>query len=343
MKRHGQLWHRIIAIENLHMAHTTAKQGKSHYYGVRQVEKDIDGCIAEIHNQLVNKSFRTAEYAVEDRIEGGKLRRIYKLPYYPDRIVHHALMAITGPIIRSTLIRDTFQSLPHRGTSDARARVQAAIDKNKPAYALKMDIRKYYPSIDNDRLKNLLRTKIKCNDTLWLFDDIVDSMPGLPIGSLTSQYLGNFYLYQFDWWVKQKVQAKMYFRYCDDLIVLGNNKKRLGLIQKLIAQELDDIGLEIKPTWQICDLEKQGVDFVGYVFKLGGTRLRKSIACRFRSRVKSIGKQSSDVELIAKALVAYKGWVKHCDAKQLWRKHVTPAVIRRCDKVFKGNPLKGAV
>jgi RNA-directed DNA polymerase len=343
MKRHGELWSQIINMENLHMAHTMAKRGKSHYYGVQQVEKNVDECIANIHNSLSTKSFTTSEYAIEDRIEGGKMRRIYKLPYYPDRIVHHALMSITGPIIRKSLIRDTFQSLPNRGTSDARSRVRSAIDSHQPRFALKMDIRKYYPSIDNEKLKDLIRSKFKCTDTLWLFDDIIDSMPGLPIGSLTSQYLGNFYLYQFDWWVKQKVKAKMYFRYCDDMIVLGNNKKLLSMTCQIIQQELGELGLEIKPNWQIVDMVKQGVDFVGYVFRLDDTRLRKSIASRFKVRASELSKKSSDLETTAKAVIAYKGWLKHCNGKKLWRKHITPAIVKKCKNLFKGHPLEGVL
>jgi RNA-directed DNA polymerase len=142
-------------------------------------------------------------------MEGGKMRRIYKLPYYPDRIVQHALMSAVGPIFRRSLIRDTFQSLPERGTSDARRRVQKMMKSDPQAYALKMDIRKYYPNVNNDKLKEVIRRKIKCKDTLWLMDNIIDSMSGLPIGNLTSQYFGNIFLYEFDWWVKQELKVKV--------------------------------------------------------------------------------------------------------------------------------------
>jgi retron-type reverse transcriptase len=342
MKRHGNLWEKIISIENLTAAHEQAKKGKSHYTAVKKTEKDVEGNIAKVREMLLNKTFTTGTYKIEDRMEGGKLRRIYKLPYYPDRIVQHALIAVIGPIFRKSLIRDTFQSLPSRGTSDARRRVQKAMTgEDTPKYALKMDIKQYYPSIDNKKLKSIIETKIKCPDTLWLIDNVLASMPGLPIGNLTSQYFGNVYLYQFDWWVKQTLKAKHYYRYCDDIIILGNTKQELRQWYKQIAIALGDLGLTIKPDWQIYALDKQGVDFVGYVFSPNQTRIRKSIAHRFRAHAASVEK----TELIKalRGFVAYKGWLMRANTKQLWRKHVTKKIIKAVNTVFLTNPIKGAI
>jgi retron-type reverse transcriptase len=342
MKRHGNLWEKIISIENLTAAHEQAKKGKSHYTAVKKTEKDVEGNIAKVREMLLNKTFTTGTYKIEDRMEGGKLRRIYKLPYYPDRIVQHALIAVIGPIFRKSLIRDTFQSLPSRGTSDARRRVQKAMTgEDTPKYALKMDIKQYYPSIDNKKLKSIIETKIKCPDTLWLIDNVLASMPGLPIGNLTSQYFGNVYLYQFDWWVKQTLKAKHYYRYCDDIIILGNTKQELRQWYKQIEIALGDLGLTIKPDWQIYALDKQGVDFVGYVFSPNQTRIRKSIAHRFRAHAASVEK----TELIKalRGFVAYKGWLMRANTKQLWRKHVTKKIIKAVNTVFLTNPIKGAI
>ncbi len=342
MKRHGNLWEKIISIENLTAAHEQAKKGKSHYTAVKKTEKDVEGNIAKVREMLLNKTFTTGTYKIEDRMEGGKLRRIYKLPYYPDRIVQHALIAVIGPIFRKSLIRDTFQSLPSRGTSDARRRVQKAMTgEDTPKYALKMDIKQYYPSIDNKKLKSIIETKIKCPDTLWLIDNVLASMPGLPIGNLTSQYFGNVYLYQFDWWVKQTLKAKHYYRYCDDIIILGNTKQELRQWYKQIEIALGDLGLTIKPDWQIYALDKQGVDFVGYVFSPNQTRIRKSIAHRFRAHAASVKK----TELIKalRGFVAYKGWLMRANTKQLWRKHVTKKIIKAVNTVFLTNPIKGAI
>jgi len=343
MKRQNDLWQQIVSEENLRNAYEMSVKGKSHYSAVKKVKKDLEAHLACLQSMLVNGEFKTGEYKIEERMESGKMRTIYKLPYYPDRIVHHALMLVVGPILKKSLIRDTFQSLPGRGTSDARRRVQKMVKLHAPRYALQMDIKKYYPSVNNDTLKIMIRRKIKCAKTLELIDNIVDSMKGLPIGSLTSQYFGNFYLSSFDWFVKQDLRAKNYYRYCDDLVIFHDRKKVLREWFKRIKDELEILHLTIKPTWQILDMEKQGVDFVGYVFKQDQTRLRPAIAQRFKRLAKTITRKGTPNKANAFSLIAYKGWMMRCNAKQLWRKSLRYGALNRCGLYFKKNPLKGAL
>jgi hypothetical protein len=343
MKRYGNLWNEITDIETLRYAHNQAKRGKGHYSAVKRVEQDVEGHLLQLREMLLNKTFTTGEYQEEDRIEGGKMRRIYKLPYYPDRIVQHALMAVCGPIFRRSLIRDTFQSLPERGTADARKRVQKMMKSNPQRYALKMDIRKYYPNINNSLMKQAVRKKIKCKDTLWLIDNILDSCQGLPIGNLTSQYFGNVFLTEFDWWVKQELKARYYFRYCDDLVLFSNNKQELRYWRSEIEQRLNSIKLEIKPDWQIYDTQKQGVDFVGYVFSPTSTRLRKTIASRFKVVAKAARNGKLVILNALQILIAYKGWVMRANGKQLWRNNISYRFIRKCDNLWKTNPLRGGI
>lgn len=322
MKRYGNLWNDIISMDTLRYAHQQAKRGKGHYRSVKTVEKDVDGHLLQIKEMLENKTFTTSRYEIEDRMEGGKMRRIYKLPYFPDRIIQHALMSVVGPIFRRSLIRDTFQSLPNRGTSDARRRVQKMMKSDPQPYALKMDIRKYYPSIINEHMKSFVRKKIKCSSTLWLLDNIIDSMKGLPIGNLSSQYLGNVYLCWVDWWIKQNLGVRYYYRYCDDMILFADNKSCLRDWKKQIEISLSNIGLEIKDDWQIVDTRSQGIDFVGYVFGTDTTRIRRLIASRFKLHAK---KSRSGLLSFQKALdgfIAYKGWLMRGNNKMLWRKHI---------------------
>lgn len=338
MIRHGNLFEKITDIETLKYAYQMSRRGKGHYTAVKRFERDVETNLKQIQQSLINKTFKTGGYKIEDRIEGGKMRRIYKLPYAPDRIVQHALMAVVGPIIRRSLIRDTFQSLPERGTADARRRVQRFVKASQPKYALKLDIKKYYPSVNNNRLKQMVRRKIKCSDTLWLIDDILDSMEGLPIGNLTSQYFGNFYLYQFDWWVKQQLSVSGYYRYCDDLILFADRKSQLRAWFYQIENYLNGMGLDVKPNWQIVSMQKQGVDFVGFVFMLDKTKLRPSIAANFKASLKKKAK----IELFA-SLIAYKGWMMRANAKMLWRKYVSNKVINQSKIFYKSTPLRGKI
>ena len=328
MKRHGNLWSQITSLDNIIAAHHAARRGKAHYSEVKMVDRDPEKYARKIQSMLLDRSFTTSAYQIEQRQERAKLRTIYKLPYFPDRIVQHALLQVIGPILVRSFIRDTFQSIQGRGTSDAMRRVRQLVREQRPRWALKIDVRKYYPSVDNARLKQAVRRKIKCPDTLWLVDDIIDSMPGLPIGNYTSQHFGNLYLNQFDWWMVQQVRPVGYFRYCDDILVFGNDRAELMATRQRMVRRLQALGLEVKPTWQIYDVERQGADFCGYVFRPGSTRLRAGIAARLKRMCRSLRAVASHVsaDALRSRLMAYKGWAKPANAKQLWRAHTRPLI-----------------
>lgn len=335
MKRHTNLFERICDIENIKIAHKNARKGKSFYTEVKMVDSNIEHYCHEIQKSLVNQTFTTSPYEIEDRFDGRKMRTIYKLPYYPDRIVQHALLNITGKVLTNSMIRDTFQSITGRGTHDAMRRVKKLVrSDNCPKYALKIDVEKYYPSVKNDLMKQMIRRKIKCEKTLWLFDDIIDSMHGLPIGNYTSQILGNLYLNEFDWKVKQELKPAGYFRYCDDIVFFDDFKSKLLSYKVKAVRLLKNIGLNIKKSWNIYDVYRNGVDFVGFVFTPFNTRLRRNIATKLKSTCKKITNRSLNKKQDLSRIMAYKGWVKSCNAKKLWRIN-TSKIIKLFPKQLK--------
>jgi hypothetical protein len=337
MKRHGNLWDKITSIDNLKLAHKNAKRGKSFYSEVKMVDADPDRYMAEIQRLLVSKQFSTSAYKIEDRFDGRKMRTIYKLPYYPDRIVQHALLNVVGPILVNSFIRDTFQSIEGRGTYDAMKRVKAVVRAdNRPKYALKVDIHKYYPSIDNEIMKAQVRRKIKCPGALWLLENIVDSMQGLPIGNYTSQHLGNLYLNEFDWWVKQELRPQAYFRYCDDIVFMGENPKQLVQIKHQAEQKLAALKIHIKPSWNIYNVETQGIDFVGYVFRPNSTTVRKNIAKNFKKTCRKLTRIKVMPKTALNSIMAYKGWFRPASAKRLWRSHLSHKLTNIFPRQLKG-------
>ena len=332
LKRYGNLWDKVCDIDNLKAAHKDARRGKKHYYEVKWVNANEEKAIKDLQNLLISGDFTTSQYTIEDRFDGRKLRTLYKLPYYPDRIVQHALMRIVGPIFESCFIRDTFQSISNRGTHDARKRVEKAIKNKPPQYALKFDIKKYYPNVQSDLLKIIIREKIKCKPTLKLIDDIVNSCEGIPIGNYTSQYFGNLYLCKFDWWVKQELRPNHYFRYCDDLVILTDSAKEAHSIrEKMFARLSCTYKLEVKSDWQVFPVDTRGLDFVGFVFTTKKTRLRKKIAKGLKNKAKQI--RSKDLHMCPYKIVngagSYWGWCKHSDSKGLFFKYITPNIQRK--------------
>ena len=198
MKRIGNLYERIIAVENLQLADQKARRGKLRSYGVRRHDKNREANTLALHEALKNKTFKTSKYETFI-IKDPKEREIYRLPYFPDRIVHHAIMNILEPIWVSVFTTDTFSCIKNRGINGCMLKVDKALkDVENTRYCLKIDVKKFYPSIDHDVLKQIVRRKIKCPDTLALLDQIIDSAAGVPIGNYLSQYFANLFLAYFD-------------------------------------------------------------------------------------------------------------------------------------------------
>ena len=190
---------------------------------------------------------------------------------------------------------------------------EALKDKDNTTYCLKLDIVKFYPNVNHEILKQLLRKKIKDQDLLWLLDEIIESSEGLPIGNYLSQYFANFYLTYFDHWIKEDLKIKYYFRYADDIIILSKSKSHLHEVRALIKQYLNDnLKLQIKDNYQVFPVQARGIDFVGYVFYHTHVLLRKSIKKRF---AKAVSKNASQ-----QTIAAYNGWTKHCNSKNLIKK-----------------------
>ena len=107
MKRIGNLFEKVIAIDNLKLADEKARKGKLHSYGVQMHDKNREANILALHESLKNGTFRTSQYHVFTIYE-PKEREIYQLPYYPDRILHHAVMNIIEQIWVYVFTCDTY-------------------------------------------------------------------------------------------------------------------------------------------------------------------------------------------------------------------------------------------
>ena len=312
MKRHGNLFQKIISIENLRAAEKKARKGKAEQYGVTLFDKDPEAKLQEIHERLKNKTYRTSAYKTFDIYE-PKHRVIFALPYI-DRIVHHAIMIPLERIFVATFTADTYSCIKKRGIHGAAYAVRRALrDEKNTQYCLKLDITKFYPSVDHDILKQLVRKKIKDADLLWLLDEIIDSAPGLPIGNYLSQYLANFYLSYFDHWLKEEKQVRYYFRYADDIVILFSNKSYLHALLADMRNYLEqELKLQVKENYQVFPVYARGIDFVGYRFYHTHVLVRKSIKQRFARMITSNKNRAS--------IASYNGWFAHADCKNLVNK-----------------------
>jgi len=313
MKRINNIYQQICSIENLQLADSIARKGKLKQPGVINHDKNHEKNIHNLQISLINKTYKTSEYTTFTIFE-PKERVIFRLPYYPDRIVHHAVMAVLEPMFVSMFTADTFSCIKKRGIHAAANAVKLALkDISGTKYCLKLDIKKFYPNVDHEILKRLLRKKIKDQDLLWLLDGIIDSAEGLPIGNYLSQYFANFYLSYFDHWIKEEKRVKYYLRYADDMVILSNSKPALHqLLSDIRIYLTDNLKLSIKENYQVFPVDDRGIDFVGYVFRHTHTLLRKSIK---KSFARTVAKNKS-----SQSIASYKGWASHCNSKNLIKK-----------------------
>lgn len=214
---------------------------------------------------------------------------IFILPFYPDRIVHHAIMNVVEPIWDSLLDDRVYSCRKGKGQHAGSKYCMELTKRYK--YCLKCDISKFYPSINHAVLKEVIRRKIKDKRLLALLDEIIDSPGGetnCPIGNLLSQWMGNIYLGGVDEVVRHKLHCNPYVRYCDDFILYDDDKRRLAdwreEIEGFITERLflRFSKADIFPT-------ARGVDFLGYRhFPEGYILVRKTTAKRQRKSIQAI-------------------------------------------------------
>jgi len=304
MKRINNLFDQICSIENLHLADSKARKGKGNQHSVKSHDRNRDANIIRLHNDLLAGSFKTSRYTTFFIFE-PKRREIFRLPYFPDRIVHHAIMNALEPIWVPMFTRDTYSAIKGRGVHSMGSQIRKALkDVPQTQYCLKLDIQKFYPSVDHDIMKQVIRRKIKDGRLLKLLDEIIDSAEGLPIGNYLSQFLANLYLSEFDHWIKQELKVKYYFRYCDDIVILASDKPYLhAILAKIRAFLSTKLRLKIKSNYQVFPVDVRGIDVGGYRFFRLHTLLRKRIKQSF---ARAIVKGHPE-----KSLAAYSGWAKH--------------------------------
>jgi len=333
MKRIGNLYEKIYDLENLRLAHKNARKGKSFYKDVKMINDSEDYYLKQIQEMLINKTYKTSLYEVFKKWDRVKEREIYKLPYYPDRIVQWAILQIIEPYLLKTLVSNTLSSIKGRGIHQGLSKVKRAL-KNKAyaQYCLKFDIRQYYPSINHKILKQKYRRIFKDQDLLWLIDEIIDSVEmsndtGIPIGNYLSQWSANIYLSNFDHWLKEVKHCKYVFRYMDDVVILSNSKEELHALLKEIKGYLGELKLELKGNYQVFPVDVRGIDFLGYRIFRDYVLLRKSTCLNFKRKMRKFQKKRTLTYSDRCSTQSYLGWLKWCNSYRLKEKYMKELVI----------------
>ena len=190
--------------------------------------------------------------------------------------------------------------------------------KNKNFYILKIDISKYFYSIDHEVLKNLLVDKLDSYE-YDLICKIIDStnkeyinetinkikeknnidIPlyyhgrGISIGNMTSQFLSIFYLYKLDHYIVHDLKLKYYVKYMDDFIIMDSNLEKLKNARDIIMEKLEkEYKLKVNRKKTKIVSCREGFSFLGYVFKVIDKRIvikiKRSNLDKIKKRVKEV-------------------------------------------------------
>ncbi len=324
MKRYGNLFEDVCSFHNLCSAARKAFRGKLNKPRVADFHLNFEFELVALQRELLSKTYRPEPYR-SFTIHEPKQRRICAADFR-DRVVHHAVCNVLEPLFERSFIHDSYACRKDKGTHRAIARLQSFCrDSN---FFLKMDVEKFFDSVDHAILKRMIERKIKDADLLALLFLIIDHpMPdqipgkGLPIGNLTSQWWANHYLNQLDHFVKDELGVKRYIRYMDDMVVLSTGKEELHRLRARIGMFLSQrLNLRLKESGTFLAPVSQGVPFLGFRVFPNLIRLKRANLVRFRRKFRENEKAylsgEMDDERFARSAASLLGHVLHADT---WR------------------------
>lgn len=338
MKRHKDLWGKVISLENLAAAARAALRGKRSTLTGAGFFAEWETEVVRLERELREGSYAPGEYHYFE-IPDPKPRVIAAAPFR-DRVVHHALVQVLEPLFEPRFIEDSYACRKGRGNHAGMRR--ALHFSKKYRWALKCDIRRYFPSIRHDLMQRaiarvvadqkvlalvdqILGSHVESTEQLWqpggdLFD-MIEVRRGLPIGNLTSQFFANIFLDGFDHYVKQDLRVKGYVRYVDDFLLFADSRKQAREWGQRCREHLGEWGLEIHPDkYRMCRTGS-GVDFCGYVVRADGrVKIRSSGVRRFQRRLKRLKGDARAGKIEWSSVgVSVKAWVAHAEHAQSWR------------------------
>lgn len=308
-----------------------ASKGKRDRRDVQRILANKEFYVEQIHQMLVNEQFEPTLY-IEDTIFDGsqnKTRNIQKPKFYPDQIVHWCIYLAFRDHLYKSMYAFSCGSIPGRGVHYGKRYIQKWVvnDRKNTKYYLKMDVRKFYPSIQPWRLMQKLERKIKDRRFLGLLWKILSMCAGLPIGILLSQILANFFMNDMDFYIKQELGAVHYMRYADDMVVFGRSKKKLHQMRQKIESYLARNGLTMKGNWCVNRFDKEPLDFMGFRFYRDHTTIRRSIMLRISRKVRKVARKGDRATFRdACSVLSRMGWIKCTNSYGFFIKWVKPYI-----------------
>lgn len=323
---HDDIFGEIISLGNLFSAWREFKKGKTKRFDVQEFEFSLEDNLFLLHQELNSRIYEHSDYT-PFYITDPKLRYIYKA-CVKDRVVHQAIFRILYSIFDKNFIYDSFSCRVNKGTHRAVNRLKEFCDKlsknnSRNIFVLKCDIKKFFDSVDQEILTEAIKNKTSDQDFIWLIEKIIKSYKkeedrGIPLGNVTSQLFANVYLNELDQFIKHKLKIEYYIRYCDDFVILEENKSDLFLIAEKINEFLNNsLSLSLHSDKIVIRKYRQGIDFLGYVVlpyhKVLRTRTKRRVLKKIIKRKEQFEQKLVSGKSFNQSVQSYLGILNHCN------------------------------
>lgn len=324
-KKRGK--HRSVKIEdaastlNLSVAVRESRRHKERNKGVVIYDRNANENIQSLQKAMLDRSYHTSEgHECLRKCPCGKVRKLHKLPYYPDHVAHHALMQVLMPSLLKALYVDSSASVKGRGMIYAERRVERWIDEHRHCgriYYVKLDFVKFYENIDQKQIYACLCRMYGNEGVRYLLKEVITACPkGLGIGLYPIQTLTNHYMGILCRKVCSAYDVKVEI-YCDDIVILGEDKREVWNAVNFVKRYADECmhqPLHTNIGMQTID-DTHFLDFVGFRFYFGHTLLRKRMKEKFKRKMATLKDETRRYQVAT----SYKGWLMHCNGFNLWR------------------------
>lgn len=328
----------MTSFEHLEACARRAARGKRHRRDVSAFMFDLEGNVLDLQRRLQDQSWAPSGYR-EFLVREPKMRTISAAPF-ADRVVHHALVGVLEPAWEPTFIHDSYACRRGKGTHAAVRRYRSWLEGSR--FFLKMDIEKFFPTVDHHVLVGLLARRIKDGRVLELARRIVDgSNPqefvlqyypgddlftplerrrGLPIGNQTSQFFANVLLDPLDHFIKERLRIGRYLRYVDDLVILGDDRPGLHEARRAIEVFLQGLRLRLTPRKTHLAPVNQGVRLLGYRVFPDRVRLLPGNLTRTRRRLRRLQSRYAEGRIpLGRVADSVRAWIGHAAHADSWR------------------------
>lgn len=340
-KETKNIYDKAITMENLYkmwlIIKKTCKNKRELYY----FSLNLNSNLYSIYLKLKNKTYKPSKYrtfmifepkprlvmsqSIEDKIVNHFVTNYYLLPYLDKSLINEnvATRKNLGGKYAINLIRKYFNNI-------------IINNRDKEIYCLKIDISKYFYSINHDILIDKISKKIYDKDVINIIKLIINEtnssyinenikryngkfntdIPyykynvGLSIGAMSSQFMAIYFLNEIDHYIKEVLHCKYYVRYMDDFLILDTNKDRLKDVFKIITNKLNDIDLRVNKKSNIYR-SSIGFNFLGYKYVLNNNKLiiccKRKTVIRIKRRLRKLHKVNYLKYLRSKS--SYRGYL----------------------------------